>query len=75
MTTHRGRRAQRFAERGHEQRELARRREASEPERLDEARDRLVQHLKDAKLAALEGRMVMVAAEIATLIQLVERRS
>lgn len=75
MSANRPRRAQRFAQRAHEQRELTRRRdEAVGIVDVDEARGRLLEHLISAKRAALEGRLVVVAGQINGLIREVERK-
>lgn len=54
-----------------EQRELARRQ--GERANQDEAHDRLVTGLRDARMAALELRQVILAAEIGQLLELAER--
>ena len=71
MSANRPRRAQRFAQRAHEQRELTRRAWIVD---VDEARGRLLEHLISAKRAALESQLVVVAGQLNGLIREVERK-
>jgi hypothetical protein len=66
-------RRQRFAARGREQRELDRRREAGGTVDVEATTSLLLERLTEAKVAALQLRMVMVAAEISQLIRGLER--
>ena len=72
MKAQASRRRRSFAQRGHEQREIARRRE-EDAAAVEAARGRLLDHLTAARVSALEGRMVMVAAEIDELIRVARR--
>lgn len=65
MSANRPRRGARFARRAHEQREI--RQGVDTIVDVDDARRRVVEHLAAARMAALEGRLVVLAGQITSL--------
>ena len=72
MTGQSRRRSHSFAVRRHEQREIARQNDAAIVD-VDDAKKRTLEHLRAARVAALEGRLVLVAGQTSSLIDLLER--
>jgi hypothetical protein len=70
VSANRPRRAQRFAERAHEQRELARR----DPDRPRQVTTALT-HLREARLELMAGYRITEAAEIEAIIRRLEKAS